>query len=288
MFIIGTEYSRSELLAYVGSKQAQSGIIWGQKRSDCIIVTSGGKHSKEAGYQDERRPDGSWIYFGQGAHGDQNPNRFANKLLIDQERSVLLFSAKEPSPAEIKANGSLSKRYRYEGIYNVLSWEVFIPRNGVRAGDKLLRFHLVPPPDLYQIDSLGEKSSVAVVEDANFLQVREITLRYGSVPAPIKQTLQEYRQASNLIKKYARLRADGICECCGKPAPFVDAYGTPYLEVHHIFRLADDGPDNSVNVAAICPNCHREAHFGYSPEKFRELLAAKIRAKEQILEKAKQ
>ncbi|MFC1652495.1 HNH endonuclease [Planctomycetota bacterium] len=35
-----------------------------------------------------------------------------------------------------------------------------------------------------------------------------------------------------------------------------------FLEVHHLFRLADDGPDIPDNVAAICPNCHRELHYG--------------------------
>ena len=37
---------------------------------------------------------------------------------------------------------------------------------------------------------------------------------------------------------------------------------TPYLEVHHIIRLADDGDDSVENAIALCPNCHREAHFG--------------------------
>lgn len=58
MFIIGQEYPRKSLLSYVGSKQSQSGIIWGPDRIDCVIVTPGGRHSNEAGYHDERRPEG--------------------------------------------------------------------------------------------------------------------------------------------------------------------------------------------------------------------------------------
>ena len=58
-------------------------------------------------------------------------------------------------------------------------------------------------------------------------------------------------------------RADGICEYCGGPAPFKRATdGTPYLEVHHVKPLADGGYDTVDNAVAICPNCHREAHFG--------------------------
>ena len=36
--------------------------------------------------------------------------------------------------------------------------------------------------------------------------------------------------------------------------------GSPYLEPHHITRLADNGPDHPAKVIALCPNCHRKAH----------------------------
>jgi 5-methylcytosine-specific restriction protein A len=36
----------------------------------------------------------------------------------------------------------------------------------------------------------------------------------------------------------------------------------PYLEVHHIKRLADKGSDTTTNSIAVCPNCHRELHYG--------------------------
>jgi 5-methylcytosine-specific restriction enzyme A len=58
------------------------------------------------------------------------------------------------------------------------------------------------------------------------------------------------------------LRANGICEGCRHPAPFKRADGRPYLEVHHKKRLADGGDDTVDNAYALCPNCHRERHFG--------------------------
>ncbi|WP_238446667.1 HNH endonuclease [Azohydromonas australica] len=58
-------------------------------------------------------------------------------------------------------------------------------------------------------------------------------------------------------------RAQGYCESCHAPAPFVKATnGEPYLEVHHVVPLAEDGDDTVDNAQALCPNCHREAHFG--------------------------
>ena len=58
------------------------------------------------------------------------------------------------------------------------------------------------------------------------------------------------------------VRSSGKCELCDKPAPFKRADGTPYLEVHHRIRLADGGDDTVENAIAVCPNCHRQEHFG--------------------------
>ncbi len=60
-----------------------------------------------------------------------------------------------------------------------------------------------------------------------------------------------------------RFLANGKCQECKKPAPFhrrID--GKPYLEVHHIKRLADHGEDTVANAMALCPNCHRKRHYG--------------------------
>jgi hypothetical protein len=59
------------------------------------------------------------------------------------------------------------------------------------------------------------------------------------------------------------LRAKGVCERCGKPAPFARrSDGTPYLEVHHRIPLAIGGEDTVENATALCPNCHRATHHG--------------------------
>ncbi len=62
--------------------------------------------------------------------------------------------------------------------------------------------------------------------------------------------------------------ADGICQRCGREAPFTrKSDGSLYLEVHHIIPLSkqdlyEENLDVLDNVTAICPNCHREAHYG--------------------------
>lgn len=64
-------------------------------------------------------------------------------------------------------------------------------------------------------------------------------------------------------------QAKGTCEACGKNAPFKDRNGRLFLEVHHVTELANGGPDTVDNAIAVCPNCHRELHFGEERAKLR-------------------
>ncbi|WP_407660138.1 HNH endonuclease [Limimaricola variabilis] len=61
---------------------------------------------------------------------------------------------------------------------------------------------------------------------------------------------------------YLFARASGRCEGCNDAAPFLTARGRPYLEAHHIRRMTDGGPDDPRFMIALCPNCHRRAHYG--------------------------
>jgi hypothetical protein len=57
-------------------------------------------------------------------------------------------------------------------------------------------------------------------------------------------------------------RARGICQACGNQAPFNRRSDqSPYLEVHHKTPLASGGEDTVENAIALCPNCHRKAHY---------------------------
>ena len=56
--------------------------------------------------------------------------------------------------------------------------------------------------------------------------------------------------------------ANGICESCKEPAPFIKPNGIKFLEVHHVKQLADGGSDTITNAVALCPNCHSELHYG--------------------------
>lgn len=257
-FVPGAEYRRGELLAFVGSKQAQSGVLWGPLEPGCLICTSGGRHGKKVGYTDEPMRDGTWLYFGQGQEGDQSLSNAANAKLASGERSVLLFTTREPSSREIAANGGYGKLFAFRGSFNVSAVEMVVPDSGPRKGNRLLRFRLLPADD-----GAGSVTNFVNGADESPIDLRALQGQLAldtSTPIAARLSVAEYKQRSAAVHRYALLRAAGRCEGCSLPAPFLDKEGRPFLEVHHILRLADDGLDAPANVAAICPNCHRAVH----------------------------
>ncbi|MCF7496531.1 HNH endonuclease [Vibrio sp. L5-1] len=71
-----------------------------------------------------------------------------------------------------------------------------------------------------------------------------------------------YRRNPDVVAERLFL-ANGICAGCEQKSPFLRKKdSSPYLEVHHIIHLADDGLDCLDNTEALCPNCHRERHYG--------------------------
>jgi len=84
----------------------------------------------------------------------------------------------------------------------------------------------------------------------------------GSVVPKRLSSMSETFARSSEVVAWILEQARGTCEFCGKPAPFSRDDGTPFLEVHHVMMLREGGPDIVDNAIALCPNCHRKAHYG--------------------------
>ena len=268
-FKVGQSYAREEILPFLGSKQRFSGIVYGAVEPGMVAVFTGSRHGTRAGYLDHWNDDGSFSYCGQGTKGDQRLTG-ANKIMVDPVRTVLFFETWRP-------RNTWKGRNRFLGEHLVAGyhWE---RGQGDRSEDQLLIVTLVParsPVDTtIQRDALRSQNSVDLEE----LRQRAAHASRSSVPSHVSATV--YRARSDVVAEYARARAQGRCERCDRSAPFVTPSGEPYLEVHHILRLADDGPDDIFHVAAICPNCHREAHHGFDPQAFQVALSGLIAGKE--------
>jgi 5-methylcytosine-specific restriction enzyme A len=72
------------------------------------------------------------------------------------------------------------------------------------------------------------------------------------------------------------LRSEGRCENprCGGDIYDLTDNGGPLLEIDHIHDLALGGPDNPVQMIALCPNCHAIKTRGQTREELRPVLSA--------------
>lgn len=130
--------------------------------------------------------------------------------------------------------------------------------------------HSVPA----RLKSLIGESTQKPTTDLDVLSgaVKSLKGKLGMEPPPgnaIPKQVSTGRTAFERDPKVVRWvldRAKGTCEHCGKPAPFLDKWKEPFLEVHHVIPLAEGGPDTVENARALCPNCHREAHHGIEKE----------------------
>ncbi len=78
------------------------------------------------------------------------------------------------------------------------------------------------------------------------------------------------------VSEYVKRRADGKCQLCKEPAPFMDNVGNPYLESHHIVWLSKGGEDTIKNSVALCPNCHRKMHILDDNEDVEKLISVSV------------
>lgn len=103
----------------------------------------------------------------------------------------------------------------------------------------------------------------------------------GSIP-PGNQTPDRALHASYSYKRDPKVRAHvlkrskGRCEYCGEEG-FQMANGEQFVEAHHIISLAEQGPDTLENVIALCPNHHREAHYGVNAEELEAAFQKKLK-----------
>jgi len=120
------------------------------------------------------------------------------------------------------------------------------------------------------------------IESANLLELRSIALEKSRKTSKTSKISVKKGLRSIAVKLYALKREDGVCGGCKCEAPFRKENGELYLEVHHPRKLSEKGPDHPLNVIALCPNCHRQAHYSNDKEQFNKRLMNNIKLKERM------
>ncbi len=263
-FEVGRRYRRSGLHAEYGG-QRQGGISTPRGQPLIFLIT--GKTGLEHGYQDEWEESQVFRYFGEGQEGDM---QFAkgNKAIRDHAadgRELHLFEA--------AGRGFLE----YLGEVTCAGWEWVDDVPDTRGQQRrAIAFRLVTMPT---DDKADEGSNLGISSGLDALRVA--AMEAGPV-ATAKEARRRVYRRSAAVRAYVLSRAEGECEGCGAPAPFVRPGGDPYLEPHHLRRLSDGGPDDPRWVIAVCPNCHRRAHHSNDATAFNDSLIELLRAKEPL------
>lgn len=106
----------------------------------------------------------------------------------------------------------------------------------------------------------------AIASSLSTEKLRRIVEKRGTkTPREVVRSVM-VRERCEAVSVLAKRRANGICQLCGAPAPFVNSDGKPYLETHHIEWLSKGGEDSEENTVALCPNCHRKMHVLNNPD----------------------
>jgi 5-methylcytosine-specific restriction enzyme A len=261
--IVGDVYRRSDLHELYKGQQ-QGGISTPAESSVIMLFTgySGPQHGYEDGWS-----EGVFCYFGEGQVGDMLWVR-GNAAVRDHAkngRDLLLFQMLEQPRSHV----------RFLGSFNCASWEYRPAPDRQGKARQAIVFHLAPVGmNIGEVTGLGD--------DLPELRAAADLAGSDTPTRNTRQALVAYVQRSIAVRNYALARSGGACEHCAHAAPFRTVLGAPFLEIHHIRRLTDGGPDRVDSVAALCPNCHREAHYGENRDAMKAALLSKIGQKEAV------
>ncbi|MCE5163749.1 HNH endonuclease [Plesiomonas sp. PI-19] len=264
MFEIGKEYKRKEEIHGLYGGQAQGGISTPKSHPVVFIFTSDA--GEQHGYRDEYHEDGLFWYTGEGQVGDMKMVS-GNKAIFEHSKNGKTIHVFEYT----------RKAYvRYIGSAECLGYHEEDRPDRYGNNRTAFIFHL-------DIDSTGNENIISEPKTTYFTKtkkqlknksikdLREAALSQSPKDSTSKEKQETAYYRSQALKLYVIARSKGVCEGCGESAPFKTKSG-PYLECHHVHRLADGGPDHPDNVVALCPNCHRRAHFSSDAKSYNEAL----------------
>lgn len=251
--VVGNVYSNSEIANIF--KCSNMGGMRRSKETNSLVLIA--KHNNPL-YDDQWTEDEILNYTGMGTENDQNITYAQNKTLTIAKKEgikVYLFESYKDN------------EYYYDGEVELVG----IPYQSEEADinglmRKVIKFPLKRVDQskniIINIDDVtkSENEKLKEVRKHSSKEIKSRAKLAESENVSTKEVKTIYRERNQYISEYTKDRANGICDLCGKEAPFKDKNGRPYLESHHVITLAENGPDAIYNTVAICPNCHKKIH----------------------------
>ncbi|MED4780953.1 NUDIX domain-containing protein [Brevibacillus choshinensis] len=251
-FIIGRQYSSWDISIYSQTYDTQSGI-----------------------YLIGDEPNYQAIFIKATFENGKYPNQWINAYDV---LKYYLYSVKDVFKPEYKYNAAIINSNQTNAPIYVFSKDgTILTLKGIYRYDN----HYEHETDgskwfiLNKVESLSIRKTLTISEYVDATTKLVDRLKGGSrserlnrlqiapkKPDTVTVVSTAYKRNPDVIIEVLN-RANGVCEDCKKPSPFLRKNDlTPYLEVHHVIPLAEGGDDTVENAKALCPNCHRQAHHG--------------------------
>jgi 5-methylcytosine-specific restriction protein A len=267
-FVIGGTYSSWDIAIFAKTYNVQSGIyvIKGQPHPKAIFIKatlSNGKYPNEWLIENEELK-----YYFYSLKEKFSPTYEVNQAILNSKQTgtpIYVF-IKEGTVL------TLSGIYEYVSDHTEVDGSMWFRLRKVTSTETAR-----PVTDQEYYQELEKK--VRASQHSSKAERQKRLQEAAKKPETIQVVTTTFKRNSDVVAEVLE-RASGYCEACDKEAPFIRATdGTPYLEVHHIIPLAENGEDTVENAIALCPNCHREAHFGMEKMNLRKKMMEKLSRK---------
>jgi 5-methylcytosine-specific restriction protein A len=229
--------------AYNQAKRVYANKISAAKAKDNLVDMTGMSEGSASGYIN------TFIKVMEGAGYTRTINAYGTDYYLENIKSDYGVSALLTAIASVKKHLEY-----YEGV-------------GKSSQPKI---HAILEKHMNNLDSFSTVEEIH--NHFNYQVMLSLNDNPGTRQSRLVAAKKKPREVEVKTKAYIRnpdvvaevlFRADGECEQCKNPAPFMrEKDGSPYLEVHHVIQLSKGGEDSVENALALCPNCHRELHYG--------------------------
>lgn len=245
----GMAFTNSELMD-IFEVSNTGGIRKSNKNNLLVIIVD---HTKST-YQDRWEKD-ILHYTGMGLKGDQKLES-QNKTIAESNSNdieMYLFEV------------FVTNKYLYQGKVK-LGGKPYI-EDQPDIENNIRKVYIFPLKLLTDLVPVEYKEYSLLIEKINKplkkLNIEELEKKAKFIsknPGTRKISSVIYERNPYLVEIIKR-KSKGICSLCKENAPFKDKKGEPFLEVHHIVWLSENGEDRLDNMVALCPNCHRKMHI---------------------------
>lgn len=213
---------------------------------DRFIYYQGNRHKKDQRY-----------YFGCGVIGKVYPDITSDSFyaeILQGDR----FNPKVPIYSPVGEGFLESLGFKQVRNKPNPSWQNSIRKVSDEAFNEILRLGSI------QADAGVPTSQIE--EESDALSVLKLVNSQYAEAAPEKRnkTIQSYLDRGVSVTNALKSLLGAKCQVCGW-AGFKKKSGESYIEAHHITQLSEakKGSLCTDNVVLLCPNCHREMHYGH-------------------------